>query len=372
MRRVRVAVTGLGVIAQTVHLPLLERLRDHFEIIAVCDLSASLTARIAARYGVPGRYTDTEAMLEAGGFDAVVLLTSGSHGPVAASALRRGYAVLCEKPLAHTRAEAAELAELDSGPAPRLMVGYMKQYDPAVARLTASKAAPAHTVQVTVLHPSDGAQLAFARLPASPQDVPAGTLAALRAADEELLKTAIGDAPQTARSVYMTTLNSISHDLSLLRLLAGGVASVDHVAVWPDQPEDVRSIELSGALGTGGRYAIHWHFLADYPAYRETVAIHHATGSAELVFPTPYLLGAPTRLTIVDGDGGAERRTEYADVTPSFENELRAFHAMVTEGAPPLTGATGAADDIVTAQLAVRRLAGGATGGEAADLPVPP
>ncbi|GAA4638236.1 hypothetical protein GCM10023196_095120 [Actinoallomurus vinaceus] len=388
--RVRIAVAGLGVIAQTVHLPLLERLRDRFELTAVCDLSPSLTARTADRYGVPGRYTDVETMLAAGGFDAVALLTSGSHGPAAASALRHGYFVLCEKPLAYTRAEAADLAALDGGPVPKLMVGYMKQYDLAVARVLATNvAAGAQAIQVTVLHPSDGAQLAFARLPAPPLDVPAGTLAALRAADEDLLRAAVGDVPAAARRLYTTTLNSISHDLSLLRLLAGGVATIDHVALWPDHPgrpptrstavatlaagpaTGGRSVELAGTLGTGGRYTIHWHFLADYPAYRETVAIHHATGSAELVFPTPYLLGAPTRLTLVEGDGGAERRAEYADVTPSFENELLAFHAMVTEGVPPLTGVAGATDDIVTAQLAVRHLAGTATGGEAAELPLP-
>jgi myo-inositol 2-dehydrogenase / D-chiro-inositol 1-dehydrogenase len=88
--RVRIAVAGLGVIAQTVHLPLLERLRDRFELTAVCDLSPSLTARTADRYGAPGRYTDIETMLAAGGFDAVALLTSGSHGAAAASALRHG------------------------------------------------------------------------------------------------------------------------------------------------------------------------------------------------------------------------------------------------------------------------------------------
>jgi myo-inositol 2-dehydrogenase/D-chiro-inositol 1-dehydrogenase len=373
--RIRVAVVGLGVIAHTVHLPLLERLHEQFQITAVCDLSPSLTTRIADRYQVPGRYTDVEAMLEAGGFDAVVLLTSGSHGPTAASALRRGYYVMCEKPLAYTRAEAAELAALDDGPAPKLMVGYMKQYDPAVMRLAASKDMMcAHAVQVTVLHPSDEVQLAFARLPAPPPDVPAATLAALRAEEDDLLRAAVGDAPQAARSLYRSILNSISHDLSLLRLLGDGITSVDHVAVWSGSPKTgppkaVRSIELSGQLGTGGRYAVHWHFLADYPAYRETVAIHHATGSAELVFPTPYLLGAPTRLTVVDSDGRSERRTHYTDVTPSFENELLAFHAMVTTGAPPLTGVAGAAEDIVTAQLAVRRLAGAEVGGEAAELP---
>jgi predicted dehydrogenase len=217
-------------------------------------------------------------------------------------------------------------------------------------------------------------QLSFANLPSPPPDVPAGALAALHAAEDDLLRAAVGDAPQAARSLYRSILNSISHDLSLLRLLGDGITTVDHVAAWSGDPKDgppksVRSIELSGQLGTGGRYAVHWHFLADYPAYRETVAIHHATGSAELVFPTPYLLGAPTRLTVVDSDGGAERRAEYADVTPSFENELLAFHAMITTGAPPLTGVTGAAEDIITAQLAVRRLAGTAVGGEAAELP---
>ena len=364
MRTVKVGVAGLGVIAQTVHLPLLERLRERFEVTAVCDLSASLTERTADRYGVPRRYTDLGTMLAEGGFEALVLLTSGSHGRMAASALRHGYAVMCEKPLAYTRAEAAELAALDDG---RLMVGYMKQYDPAVARLAASTIVP-QAVQVTVLHPSDGAQLAFANLPGAPRDVPDETLGALRAADDELLRSAVGDVPPVARSLYTTTLNSISHDLSLLRLLAGGAAGVDHAAVWGSRAEGVRSIELSGPLNGPGRYAIHWHFLADYPAYRETVAIHHATGSAELVFPTPYVLGASTRLTVVDGDGGAERRAEYTDTTSSFERELVAFHAMVTEGVPPLTGVAGATEDIVTAQRAVTRLLEGAASGEAGEL----
>ena len=69
----------------------------------------------------------------------------------------------------------------------------------------------------------------------------------------------------------------------------------------------------------------------------------------------------------VESEGGTERRTRYADVTPSFQNELLAFHAMVTEGVPPLTGVAGGAEDIVTAQLAVRRLRGNTAAGEACD-----
>jgi predicted dehydrogenase len=362
--RIKVAVAGLGVIAQTTHLPLLERLREHFELVAVCDLSASLTARLGERYGVAKRYTDVTKMLDAGGFDAVLVLTSGSHGGVTADALRRGFAVLCEKPLAYTRAEAAELAELDNDlTRPRLMVGYMKQYDSAVQRV-AAQLADIRAIQVTVLHPSTESQLAFARLPPRPHDVPAEAIARQRDEQEALLLAALGNVPAEARGLYQTILNSICHDLSLLRLFAGGPADIDQVATWPGAGG--RSVELTGPLAAGGRYAVHWHYLNDYPVYRETVAVHHVSGTFELVFPSPYLLGAPTRLAVTGTEGGAV----YEDRTPSFELELLAFHAMVTANVPPLTGVAGATEDIATAQLAARRLLalrGLEAGGEAAE-----
>jgi len=368
--RVKVAVAGLGVIAQTTHLPLLERLREHFELVAVCDLSASLTARLGERYGVARRYPDVTEMLDAGGFEALLVLTSGSHGRVAADALRRGFAVLCEKPLAYTLAEAAELARLDNDPArPRLMVGYMKQYDPAVQRVAAAGLVDIRAIHVTVLHPSSESQLAFARLPAPPEDVPAEAVARLREEEDDLLVAALGSVPAEVRGPYQTILTSVCHDLSLLRLLARGAADIDHVTSWPGAGG--HSVELTGRLAAGGRYAVHWHYLGDYPAYRETVAVHHATGTFELVFPTPYLLGAPTRLTVTDPEG----RRVYEDVTPSFERELLAFHAMVTANVPPLTGVAGAAADIAIAQLAARRLLvvrGLDVGGEAAGSVFPP
>ncbi|MET8155822.1 Gfo/Idh/MocA family oxidoreductase [Sphaerisporangium sp. NPDC005289] len=359
--RLKVAVAGLGAIAQTVHLPLLERRSDLFEVVAVCDISPSLTRRVADRYGVARRHTDVTAMLDGGGFDALLVLTSGSHGHVVADALRRGHAVLCEKPLAYTRAEVDQIAALEDPERPRLMVGYMKQYDPAVQRM-AGRLTGVRAVQVTVLHPGDGSQLAFARLPPPAGDVPAEVADRLRARDDELVRAAIGEAGTEARWLYMTILNSICHDLSLLRLLAGGPGGVDHAATWPGPGG--RSVELSGPLRTGGRYAVHWHYLEGYPSYRETVSVHHATGSFEVVFPTPYLLGAAARLTDVSVQG----RLSFQDVTPSFERELVAFHEMVTLGEPPLTGVRGALEDVVTAQQAVNRLLAGhglPTAGEA-------
>jgi predicted dehydrogenase len=121
--RVRVGVAGLGAVAQAVHLPLLARLDDTFEIAAIADLSPSLLARIGERYGVPdaARATSVDGLLDVPGLDALILLTSGSHGAAALAALEAGLAVLCEKPLATTLGEADRLAASPS--ADRLLLG---------------------------------------------------------------------------------------------------------------------------------------------------------------------------------------------------------------------------------------------------------
>lgn len=364
MRPLRVAVAGLGVIARTAHLPMLDRLRDLFTVAAVSDLSPSAAeaagARLSARW-----YTDAGEMIAAGGVDAVLLLTSGSHGALARQALAAGIAVFCEKPLAYTRAEAEALPD---GP---LMVGYMKQYDPAVLQAEAALKAvggpdAVHAVDITVLHPSGDSQLAFARL-TPPADVPADAVAVVRRTDDALVAAAVGDDPDN-QALYRILVNSVSHDLSLMRLLTGSPAGADHVATWRTAAEGEFSVDVTGPLPTRGRYALRWHYLPDYPAYRETVVIHHATGSLELVFPSPYLMNAPTTLTTVDAYAGGERRSQYRSVDEAFERELVAFHAMVTTGRPPLTGAAGGLEDLLTSQRIVRRhgeLAGRPAGGEA-------
>jgi predicted dehydrogenase len=110
--RLRVGVAGLGAVAQAVHLPLLARLPDAYEIGALCDLSPALRAAIGDRYAVPPdrRVGSVAELLELPGLDGLLLLTSGSHGADALAALDRGLPVLCEKPLAFTAAEADVLA----------------------------------------------------------------------------------------------------------------------------------------------------------------------------------------------------------------------------------------------------------------------
>ncbi|MEW9529599.1 Gfo/Idh/MocA family protein [Microbispora sp. NPDC049125] len=355
MDTVRVGIAGLGVVAQVVYLPLLARRRDIFRIAAVCDLDGGHAGMFGRELGVPA-YDDPTTMLDRGGFDALLVLTPGSHGPLVRAALDRGHWVLCEKPLAYSR------AELDGVPADRLMVGYMKQYDPAAQRLLealheAGGPSGIRHLDVTVLHPSDESQLLFAR--ARPSRPALERLAPYVEADERALTAALGTPSERLRRLYSrVVLGSVCHDLSLMRLFAGPPDTVDHVAVWPADAFPP-SVEVSGVLsGEGaGRFGLRWHYLHGYPAYQETVTLHHEHGSLELRFPSPYLLNAPTRLTVVSRVGTTERTTVHQDVAEAFERQLLAFHRFVTQDEPPLTGLGGGLEDIVTAQRIIRRYA---------------
>ena len=373
-RRVRLGIIGLGTVAQAVHLPLLSRHRDRFEVTAVCDLSAALAAVVTGRFGLGDaeRCRTAEELLDGGRVDAVLVLSSGSHGEVAGTALARGVAVLCEKPLAYTLAEADELARLSERTGAPLQLGYMKLYDPAVRR-AARELAAAHpslrSVEVTVLHPSGASQLAHADLAPPPGDIPPAVLSALREDTAQLRAEAVGQGgvdnrthplpplDELGRLYTEVLLGSVVHDLAVVRMLAGDPERVEFADAWPDGTWESVAVE---AVGPGGvRFGLRWHYLDRYPSYREEVRVHHDRGTVALTFPSPYLLNAPTVLTVTDGDGdGAQVRTHRSTVE-AFEEELLAFHRLVTEGAPPAAGIAEGRADIVTCQRIVRRLAAG-------------
>ena len=374
--RLRIGVAGLGAVAQAVHLPLLARLSDTFEIAALCDLSPALLAALGDRYRVPSdaRYGSVEDLLGGAPIDGLLVLTSGSHGAVALAALERGIPVLCEKPLAYTRAEADALAA--SPNASRLLLGYMKIFDPAVveaARISADPSSglgPLRAIEVTVLHPTSESQLGFAHLLSAPSHFKTGGTSPLEEATNALIRQAIGPAAADALGRFYggTLLSSVVHELSVIRAVAGGVVAIDRVDTWPADAFP-GSIALAGRLADGTRVTIGWHYLEDYPAYREDVRFHHVGGSVELTFPSPYRLHEPTLLTVATGRNETRRRVTFDSMDEAFEIELLAFADLIRDGAPPRTGIADGRADIVTCQQAIARLAeqaGIEIGGEAA------
>ena len=105
-----VALIGCGMIANCAHIPAFRRMADSFQLVAVCDLREDAARDTAAKFNIPAWYTSEVEMLEAEHPDVVVVCSpNGQHREHVMLALSHGAHVLCEKPIAVTYADAAEM-----------------------------------------------------------------------------------------------------------------------------------------------------------------------------------------------------------------------------------------------------------------------
>jgi predicted dehydrogenase len=101
-----VGVVGLGF--GRAHVPAFQA--AGCRVVAVCQRNRAQAEAVAQRYGVPQAYERWEDLLERARPEIVAIATPPHlHRPIALAALGEGAHVLCEKPLALTRAEAAEM-----------------------------------------------------------------------------------------------------------------------------------------------------------------------------------------------------------------------------------------------------------------------
>ncbi len=97
---IRLAVLGLGAIAQTTHLPVLAKMRG-VQIAALCDNDGAKARSLAQRFAVRDVFTDIDELLECQDVDGLIITTPNHlHEVHVLSALRAKWHVLCERPLA--------------------------------------------------------------------------------------------------------------------------------------------------------------------------------------------------------------------------------------------------------------------------------
>jgi predicted dehydrogenase len=126
---VRIAVIGVGHLGRH-HARILAAM-EGAQLVAVVDTAADRAAATAASTGARA-LTDYRELL--GQVDAVtVAVPTGLHREVALPFLERGIAVLVEKPMARSLAEADELIAAARRSGATLGVGHTERYNPAVA-----------------------------------------------------------------------------------------------------------------------------------------------------------------------------------------------------------------------------------------------
>jgi predicted dehydrogenase len=110
-KTLKIALVGVGAAAQVNHIPALKKV-EGLELVALCDRDPEKAQRVAQKFGIPAAVGRIEELLEIEDLDAVDVCTPNYlHAPMAIAALEAGKHVLCERPLARSREEAAAMAK---------------------------------------------------------------------------------------------------------------------------------------------------------------------------------------------------------------------------------------------------------------------
>ncbi len=136
-KKVGFAVVGLGAIAQGAVLPAFRHAKKA-KLVALVGRDRGKAEKLARKYKAQGAYTAEEfgACLENPAVDAIYLATPQSeHLSATIAATRAGKHVLCEKPLAISSPQSAEMVRVCEECGVQLMTAYRKYYEPSALYL---------------------------------------------------------------------------------------------------------------------------------------------------------------------------------------------------------------------------------------------
>jgi len=329
------------------HLPYLKELEDLFEVRALCDISPEVVDTCGRRFGVDKTFTDWRQVVDEN-LDAVLVLTSGSHAPMALEAAGAGKHVFVEKPMCYTIAEGNEMVDAAKRSDRVLMVGYPKRYDPAYrhVREEVGQLEDLRFVRLTTMESPFGPYVAQYPLLKGTDIDPAQVIAG-RADRDERVAAALGSVSEHARRAYeLVLLDTMVHEFNLLRGILGEPNELKFASV--------RETSINLVLGFGDvECTVAWLDLPGIARYEMEVCFYSPAERVRLAFPSPFLRNAPTIVERETGEpGGAASAVsrEVVSYEEPFKLELVEFHRAVTEGAEPLTTGLDGLRDVALCQ----------------------
>jgi virulence factor len=129
----RIAVVGLGAIAEKAYLPVVAARAD-LELV-LCTRDERRLRALAAAYRVHDAVTSVDDALALGIDAAFVHTATESHAPIVERLLGAGVHVYVDKPLAYHYAEGERLVEASERHARVLMVGFNRRFAPLYRRV---------------------------------------------------------------------------------------------------------------------------------------------------------------------------------------------------------------------------------------------
>jgi len=133
LNKLRIALIGLGDIAQKAYLPIVANHKDIKPIL--CTRNASTLAELQTKYRIDEVYTDIDELIKSKP-DAVMIHTSTtSHFSIAQQCLHAGIATFVDKPLSYLFEECEVLINLALKNNLPLYVGFNRRFAPLITSL---------------------------------------------------------------------------------------------------------------------------------------------------------------------------------------------------------------------------------------------
>ena len=137
-KTISVGIIGAGGFIGQEHLKRLTKLIDGAVVTALYDINKEKTDALAAEYGAESMES-VDALIASDKVDAIVITAwDGVHAEVTNKAIAAGKPVFCEKPLATTKADCAEIVRNEKATGKNLVqVGFMRRFDPDYCKIKA-------------------------------------------------------------------------------------------------------------------------------------------------------------------------------------------------------------------------------------------
>ncbi len=321
----RLCVIGAGFISQVVHLPVFQSL-DTCHIVGLADNRPAFCAEVARQYHIAAHVPDLRAAFALDADAYVIVLPRRAMGPAVKAALATGRAVLAEKPMGHTLAQARDLADAADRSGSALAVGFMKRHDPGVQLFKRTLAervrdgslgAIAHvamrdycaTYAVPIPHHRVGARGRQARYDEWPS-MPDGL-------------------PVEHQADFEQTVNVMSHDINLLRFVLGQPVMAASLRV--------RSGRMQMAVLDAGRFDVSLEVgRVDTGVWEQSMTVYFQRGSVRLDLPSPLARQSVARVMIRRAGGQEQLAIEPSRRTWAFRAQAEQFLDVVREKAAPL------------------------------------
>lgn len=364
MRKLKVGYVGCGMMAQRVHLPNFSSL-ENCELVALAEVRSDLGRKVQRRYGIPRLYLDHQALIADHEIEAVAVSAPYAlQGEIAREALLAGKSVFMEKPMAVSIAQAERILDAARQGNGRLMVGYMKRFDPGneLVRQTIKEWRKSGEMGSPVYARAHGfcgdwtAGIDFPPMETTDEKPPA-------APTEEQLP---GWLPVEMGSAYIGFLQQYTHNVNLLRFfledndkLEGGASKGDvkirHVDLDPDGYTGVVLLDIGGvraSLETGRLGYFRWdeHTQVYFErgwlhTWAPPLLLRNATAEVE-IYRADLESGAPGAL----GESGVKHTITRPISEPrwswAYKREAEHFVDCVLSGEPFRSPAEDALEDV--------------------------